>query len=200
MNPDIPWCGLVLAGGRSLRMGRDKASLVHPDGRALARRCHDLLREAGCGHVAISLRHEQDIPRGFEDVAGLEIIRDPAGVSVGPLAGILAAMRSRPASGWLVVACDLPRLEVPTLEHLMASRRPEDDFLAYRSSFDHLPEPLCAWYAASSRPVMEQALADDFRCPRKILIRHHARLLDPLVADALDNANTPVDWDNATRG
>jgi molybdopterin-guanine dinucleotide biosynthesis protein A len=41
MNPpsDIPLCGLILAGGRSARMGRDKAALVHPHGRTLARRC-----------------------------------------------------------------------------------------------------------------------------------------------------------------
>ena len=74
--------GLVLAGGRSSRMGLDKAALVHPDGRTLARRCHDLLKQAGCESVAISIRHDQEIPAGLE---GLEIVRDPAGESLGPI-------------------------------------------------------------------------------------------------------------------
>ena len=52
-TPAAAPCGLVLAGGRSSRMGTDKAALLHPDGRPLARRCHDLLHAAGCRRVAL---------------------------------------------------------------------------------------------------------------------------------------------------
>ncbi len=187
-------CGLVLAGGRSIRMGLDKAELIHPDGRPLARRCYDLLCQAGCETVVISLRHEQPIPAGLDD---LTIVRDPAGGSFGPITGILAAMRLQPHADWLVVACDLPRLDGPTLTHLIHSQQVTDKFLAYRSEFDGLPEPLCALYAADSRPVMVQAQTDDFSCPRKILIRNDCRLLDPVTSRALDNANTPADWETA---
>ncbi len=189
--------GLVLAGGRSTRMGTDKASLVHPDGRTLTRRCYDLLVEAGCQSVVLSLRHDQEIPPGFSGVSNLEIARDPEGKSEGPLAGILASMRLHPESDWLVIACDLPRLDVTTLTHLVSSKHPAEPFLSYRSEFDGLPEPLCAFYAAAALPILEQAQADGIRCPRKPLISHQCRLLDPLVPRALDNANTPEDWETA---
>ena len=195
MNPNRSLHGLVLAGGRSSRMGQDKAALVHPDGRSLARRCCDLLREAGCESVVLSLRHDQEIPAGLDD---LEIVRDPAGASQGPIAGIIAGMRLHPEADWLVLACDLPRLDLSTLTHLVSSKLPADTFLAYRSESDTLPEPLCTLYAPASQPILEQALTDDFRCPRKILIRNVCRLLEPVTHRALDNANTPEDWETAT--
>lgn len=185
-----PLCGLVLAGGRSSRMGTDKASLLHPDGRTLARRCHDLLEEAGCGEVYLSLRAGQELPEGFSGESP-EVLRDPEGGSSGPISGILAAMRARPEADWLVVACDLPRLDRGTLEHLLSSRREGDEFLAYRSEFDELPEPLCTWYSHEAKAIVEEA---ETHCPRKILIRNECRLLEPYTARALDNANTPEDW------
>ena len=190
-------CGLVLAGGRSSRMGTDKAALVHPDGRPLARRCHDLLAEAGCGTVVISLRHDQELPPGFEDLPDIAIARDPEGGSEGPLAGMISAMRHDPAADWLVLACDLPRLDLATLVHLVAGKRPDEAFLSYRSEFDGLPEPLCALYGAGALALLEEARAGGIRCPRKVLIRGECRLLEAVSKRALDNANTPADWNTA---
>jgi molybdopterin-guanine dinucleotide biosynthesis protein A len=194
MNSSRPLHGLVLAGGRSSRMGADKAELVHPDGRTLARRTHDLLVEAGCADVVLSLRHDQEIPAGFSDVPSIHIVRDPAETEGGPLTGIIAAMSLHPDADWLVLACDLPRLDADTLHHLISSKRPDELFLSYRSEFDGLPEPLCALYAPASLPLLS---AMEFRCPRKLLIRNECRLLDPVTPRALDNANTPDDWQSA---
>lgn len=177
-------------------MGTDKAALVHPDGRPLARRTFDLLVEAGCVEVMLSLRHDQPIPAGFKDLANPTVVRDPEGESAGPLAGIVAAMSLRPDADWLVLACDLPRLDLATLRHLIASNRPDEMFLAYRSEFDGLPEPLCALYAPAALPLLRDT---EFRCPCKVLIRHDCRLLDPVTPRALDNANTPEDWQSANR-
>ena len=194
MKPESKLRGLVLAGGRSSRMGSDKATLVHPDGRTLARRSCDLLREAGCETIVVSLRHDQEIPAGLD---GVEIVRVPEGASGGPIAGIVAGLRLNPAADWLVVACDLPRLDAATLAHLISSKQSDEKFLAYRSEFDGLPEPLCTLYSQAALPILEQAQADDFRCPRKILIRNDCRLLEPVTPRALDNANTPEDWATA---
>jgi molybdenum cofactor guanylyltransferase len=189
--------GLVLAGGRSTRMGTDKAALIHPDGRPLARRTLDLLSTV-CSEVVVSLRHDQALPPMISEGGQISIIRDPEGGSEGPLAGILSAMRSAPEADWLVLACDLPRLDAVTLRHLVASWLPGEMFLSYRSEFDGLPEPLCACYAAGALPVLLEAKASGIRCPRKVLIQNECRLLDPLIPGALDNANTPQDWQTAT--
>lgn len=197
MNRTRPLIGLVLAGGRSSRMGTDKAALVHPDGRTLARRTFDLLHESGCDEVMISLRHDQEIPAGFEIAPA--IARDSQGVSEGPLSGLLSSMRLHPDADWLVLACDLPRLDVKTLTALVFSKQHDEPFLSYRSEFDGLPEPLCALYGEGSLDLLEAAAAQDMRCPRKVLIRNGCRLLDPVSPGALDNANTPGDWALATQ-
>lgn len=197
MNPTPrPLIGLVLAGGKSRRMGQDKAALIHPDGRPLAFRTVEILA-AVCSKVVISLRHDQEAPPMIEESPQLTLIRDPEGISEGPFTGMLAAMRSAPDADWLVLACDLPRLDEETLRHLVSSRNPDEAFISYRSEFDGLPEPLCAYYAAEAIPILEQAHANGSCCPRKVLIQNNCRLIAAHVPRALDNANTPEDWQSA---
>ena len=186
--------GLVLAGGRSRRMGTDKANLPHPDGRPQARRTFDLLHEAGCRSVSLSLHPGQARPDGFLDRETIPILHDEEPAGAGPMGGLLAALRDDPQALWMVAACDLPRLEAATLETLLSAWTPEDPALAFRGSRDGLPEPLCALYAPASRTWLESAWAEGCRCPRKVLIRNHCRLLSPLDDRSLDNANTPDDW------
>jgi molybdenum cofactor guanylyltransferase len=192
-----PPCGLILAGGHSTRMGADKAALMHPDGRSLARRAHDLLEEAGCATIVLSLRHDQGIPPGFGNPSAVEIARDPEGGGEGPIAGMIAAMSLHPHSDWLVLACDLPRLDAATLRHLLDSQLPDELLLSYRSEHDGLPEPLCALYGKGAVALLQQEKIVGIRCPRKFLIRHHCRLLEPITPRALENANTPDEWRNA---
>lgn len=173
-------------------MGRDKATLVLPDGRTMARNAYDLLRDAGCETIAVSLRPGQEIPLGLREIAELEIARDADGGPAGPLAGIVAGLRLRPDADWLVIACDLPALDGDSLKQLVAARQPDDKFLAFRSEFDGLPEPLCAIYNADVLPILEGA---DTASPRRILLENGCRLLDPPQPGALANANTPEDWD-----
>ena len=97
-------CGMVLAGGKSSRMSRDKASMViGGGGLTQARRALGLLGTL-CERTYISLREEQSVPEGGE---GVPVLRDSGGAE-GPLCGILAAFREAPAAAWLVMACDLP--------------------------------------------------------------------------------------------
>jgi molybdopterin-guanine dinucleotide biosynthesis protein A len=178
-------------------MGTDKAALIHPDGRSLARRGYDLLGKAGCDRVFLSLRIDQELPPGFDECDTYSIIRDAVEACGGPLSGMIAAMKPHPHVDWLVIACDLPRLDAVTLQHLVFSRTQSDPFLAYRSEFDGLPEPLCAFYAGGAAAVLEQSVAEGGLCPRKLLVRKECRLLDPVMPHALDNANTPEDWLNS---
>jgi molybdenum cofactor guanylyltransferase len=187
-----PLYGLVLAGGRSTRMQRDKAALEYA-GRSQLERAVELLTPL-VGQVFVSVRSDQT---GDPLRARFAQIVDSGGVQ-GPIAGIIAAQARHPDAAWLVLACDLPLLDRQTLEHLLRSRRPARQVTAYRSSHDGLPEPLCAIYEPSSREALRAYVASGRDCPRKFLMNADAELLEQPRAGALDNVNTPSEYGSAT--
>jgi molybdopterin-guanine dinucleotide biosynthesis protein A len=115
------------------------------------------------------------------------------GIGAGPIAGIVAAQAQEPTAAWLVLACDLPFLDGATLDQLIADRDPARQATAFRSVHDGLPEPLCAIYEPASRQPILDYIAAGGSCPRKFLLSQDTLLLDPVNAQALDNANTPQD-------
>jgi len=185
--------GLVLAGGRSRRMGRDKALLPH-DGGTQLEHAAALLADVTDG-VYVSVRADQanDPVRGRFD----HVVDRYEGI--GPLAGILSALEQSPDADWLIVACDLPNLDRRTLENLLTEAPDDAPLVAYRSSSDGLPEPLCALYRPAAADALRRYSADGVHCPRKIMLREEAVLLDLPAPDALHNVNTPEELAAATR-
>lgn len=184
---DTELYGLVLAGGRSTRMGRDKALLEHGGQSQLARMMTLLGDHVQRAFVSTSAgQRDEPERRRFDQV--VDRYED-----MGPLAGILSAMDEHPHADWLVVACDLPNIDAATLGHLVASRSRNHPFTAYTSSHDGLPEPLCAIYRAGTGPILREFIDEGIRCPRKILIRSDTHLIEQLDPRSLDNVNTPHD-------
>ncbi|HEX9852609.1 MAG TPA: NTP transferase domain-containing protein [Woeseiaceae bacterium] len=177
--------GLVLSGGQSRRMGRDKA-LLRTNGESQLGRAVRLL-EQHVARVFVSARAEQ--ANEPERARFSQIVDRYA--DLGPLAGILSAMDTQPEAAWLVVACDLPNLDSESIRYLLAERSLMHPFTAYRSTFDGLPEPLCAVYSATSRAIIDEFVSVGVHCPRKIMLRSDTRLLDARNPRALDNINTP---------
>jgi molybdopterin-guanine dinucleotide biosynthesis protein A len=123
-------------------------------------------------------------------------IVDRGGVE-GPIAGIVAALAEHPGAAWLVLACDLPFLDAATLDVLLASRDPDADATAFRSSRDGLPEPLCAIYEPRAADKLAAHLAAGRNCPRKFLIHANTHLLIQPNPRALDNVNTVDEYASA---
>lgn len=186
MTGNEPVWGLVLSGGRSRRMGRDKA-LLKRDGTTHLARAVDLL-ERHVERVLVSVRPDQvdDAERRRFD----QVVDRYA--DIGPAAGILSALEAHPGVTWLVLACDLPNVNDATLAFLL-SRRSDRPFTAFRSSGDGLPEPLCAVYRPAARALVSGFVEEGIVCPRKMLIRSDTELLDLPDGRALDNVNTPED-------
>lgn len=183
--------GLVLAGGESRRMGSDKA-LLQRDGRSQLDYVADLLGKVTDG-VFVSVREEQR--REPERRRHAQIVDRFEGI--GPVAGILSAMAEHPDAHWLVVACDLPNVDEATLSYLLDKRSDTQPFTAYRSSYDGLPEPLCALYRAASDQIIRDFVDDGVICPRKILIRSDTHLLEQPNPASLNNVNTPDDLEES---
>lgn len=187
MSAARPLFGLVLAGGKSRRMGRDKALLDHNGQSQLAFAVH--LLDEHVDQVFVSTRAEQRDESERRQFA--QIIDHYEGI--GPAAGILSAMDEHPDADWLVVACDLPNIDTLTIRELLQHRTCEHPFVAFASSHDGLPEPLCALYLDGSEALVRKFVEDGVHCPRKMLIRSSTLLLEQPDPHALDNVNTVDD-------
>jgi molybdopterin-guanine dinucleotide biosynthesis protein MobB len=187
----VPLHGLVLTGGLSVRMGRDKAQL-ETGGRSQADRTFRLL-EAFCAQVFISCRREQaDWPgrRGRPQIH--DILLDH-----GPVGGILSAFHDSPMAAWLVLACDLPCLGEATLRRLVRGRNPFRFATAFRGHGSH-PEPLCTIYEPKSRARLWQGLAAGRPCPSDLLALSPVALLEGAESDLRD-VDTPEELKAAKR-
>jgi molybdenum cofactor guanylyltransferase len=185
-----PIYGLILAGGASKRMQRDKAALKYQGSTQLQRAFE--LASRHVGKVFVSLRADQVLD---PTRAQRPMIVD-LGASEGPMVGIRSAFAAHPDVSWLVLACDLPFLSDTAIEGLLRNRDPSALATAYKSAHDGLPEPLCAiWEPAAARLLADSQEAGS--CPRKFLIRHGAHLVDLPDSRALDNINTPEEYSQA---
>jgi molybdenum cofactor guanylyltransferase len=180
--------GLVLTGGRSRRMQRDKASLPYA-GKSQLARAMDLLTPL-VARCFVSVRADQlsDPQRAAYDT--IADVRP----NLGPIGGIHAALHAYPDQAWLILACDLPFLDRATLQHLIEHRASARVATAYRSSSDALPEPLCAIFEPRSRQIIEEWLAQGQQCPRTLLARTDVELLGLPNPRALDNVNTGEEY------
>jgi molybdopterin-guanine dinucleotide biosynthesis protein MobB len=139
--------GAILAGGASRRFGAPKA-LAEVGGRRIVDRVREALEDA-VEHVVIA---------GPLSVDGLETIPD-ARPGLGPLGGVLAALRRAVAEGRpgvLAAACDLPFLS-PALLRLLRARGEASAAAAVMpaSRGPRGVEPLSAWYSVRAIDVLE---------------------------------------------
>ncbi|HXI79113.1 MAG TPA: NTP transferase domain-containing protein [Steroidobacteraceae bacterium] len=186
-----PVHGLILAGGSSSRMQRDKAALQYRGKSQLDRAFELAARHVS--RVFVSVRPSQvgDPARARHPM----IVDSIAGE--GPIVGIRSALAAHPQVAWLVLACDLPFLSDAALSQLLRERDPTAVATAYRSTHDGLPEPLCAIWEPAAAAALAAYEAEGGRCPRKFLIRQAVPLLEPKDRRALDNVNTPEEYSRA---
>lgn len=196
--------GVVLAGGQSRRMGRDKAMLCLPGavpGESLTARAARRLRQV-VTTVVISDRGRVLLP-DFSSIEDAGTVGSPI---KGPAAGLLGAAVRFPSRSLLVLACDLPTVPVPLLARI-ATVAPAADLVIPRHGPDRL-EPLCArWGPAALACLADRARQGRFAlhplASASELMTHFlegealSAFGDP--ATLLQNVNRPEDLDAVRR-
>ena len=191
-----PVYGLVLTGGQSSRMKRDKATLAYHGQTQLEWAMQLLERHVAKSFVSVRPGQSDPVRARFEQILDTR-------EGLGPLAGIMAAQERYPNVAWLVLACDLPFLNDRTLEYLLAERDPTRPATAFRAhqpdqpKHHGLPEPLCTIFEPASHTGLLAHVASGKDCPRKYLINADTKLLDQPDPRALDNVNTPEEYGSA---
>ena len=182
----VPAAGFVLAGGRSTRMGTDKAMLSR-DGRTLLEQAATQVEKAAGTAVIIGdpIRYGQFRWPVIQD-------RLPGR---GPLGGIVTALEITTSSWNLITACDMPRLDSGFLAALLreaAALPPGFDCLVPLSPSG--PEPLCSVYHRQSLPALRDALEHNILKMRRALDSLAVQYHSVPDMDRFLNINTPGDW------
>lgn len=193
---------VILAGGRSRRMGEDKALLRLPSGGPTLIERVVVAAQAVSDDVVIVAADAARLPP-----MAVRTVPD-AIAGAGPLAGLVAGVEAAHYPDILALACDLPYLSVPLLRWMVALPRTWDALVPYRPNEDGKAgwEPLHAIYARACLAPMRAALD---RGDRQATAFFPAINVRPLTADAMRpydpsgrstlSVNTPDAWAEAAR-
>lgn len=138
----------ILAGGRSTRMGADKA-FVLLDGRTLLARALDLAR---------SLTSDVRIVGDPAKFASFGSVVEDLFPGCGPLAGIHAALRSSQTDLNLILAVDIPFLTPALLQYMFGRAKDFSSAMVTVPSTARGLQPLCAVYRRDFASIAEKAL------------------------------------------
>ena len=185
--------GLVLAGGKSRRMGKDKAQLSY-HGMPHSHYLYNMV-EGICERVFLSVRDDQisQYDQDFNLIVDKDEFR-------GPFNGLLSAYDRFPEVAWLVVACDLPLIDKASLSLLLNQRDASRDATAFATTKNGLPEPLIAiWEPDTLKKAKVYLQQSESSCPRKYLINSDAKLVHPNDDKVLLNANVEEDYNEVLK-
>ncbi|MGA2131090.1 MAG: molybdenum cofactor guanylyltransferase [Bryobacteraceae bacterium] len=177
--------GFVLAGGKSSRMGSDKALLPFR-GAALA--CHVASAvQTAAGSVALIGDPQKYAHLGFPVFPDLS-------PGAGPLGGIASALTYTAADWNLLVACDMPAITPELMADLLhLAESSHADALVPAGPSGRL-EPLCAVYHRRCLAALEQALASGVRKVTAALAGLDLHIRQMENPSCFENLNTPEDW------
>ena len=175
--------GLVLAGGKSERMGHDKG-LINYHGLPQREHLFQLLQDQLNIPTNVSVRPDQ------ANEIKQPIIEDRL-TGMGPFGAIVSAFLHDPNAAWLVVACDLPYLDRNVIEYLIENRNPSADATSFLNETTGFPDPLVTIFEPKIYPRFYEFLTLGYTCPRKVLINSNAHVIEPEHSRWLQNVNTP---------
>jgi cyclic pyranopterin monophosphate synthase len=186
---NYPTYGLILTGGKSTRMEKDKA-LLNYHGKPHALHLYELLKPY-CQEVFISCRENQ-----WKDslIDHLPKIHDNY-VDGGPLGGIVSAFEKYPEARWMILACDLPFVNETTIKNLLDTQLSDEEIaICYKNKEKGFPEALCGLYTPSAYQILKDHFSQNIFCPVKVLKNSKVKLIEQNQEINLANINTKQEY------
>lgn len=184
----MAFTGIVLAGGSSSRMGRDKA-FIEVDGRPLVAIAVDALRSGGASRVLVVAGDALRIRR--LDL-GLELLADEH-PGDGPLGGLATGLRASRDPIAMVLACDMPAIDGESVTRIVGALADHPAALVATPVVGDRRQILTAAYRVTVLPALDAAFAAGERAPRRAL--QAVKIVDVTGIDPfrLDDVDRPQD-------
>jgi molybdenum cofactor guanylyltransferase len=183
--------GLVLTGGFSKRMGKDK-SLLNFNGKAQFVYLFELLKPF-CEEVFLSCRKDQSLQFG-DQYPMIFDIHD----GIGPMNGLLSFFNKYPHKACLIVACDMPFIDEKVIRFLIENRQPKKIATAFKSK-KSFPEPLLTIWEPKSYEILKIVFQKGEYSLRDILQDNDCQILQTFDDKILLNINKPQELETVLK-
>lgn len=189
-NSDI--VAVVMAGGRSKRMGQDKGLIQY---KAKAHRYYmaDLLKTIFT-EVVISVPFDFVVPSDSDYKYVKDIVED-----LGPLGGLHSLFTEYPNKSLLIIATDMPEVEIGHITNILENRDIDSIATCYKN-IDGFVEPLFAIWEYATAPIVENLIAENKLSMRMILKKYGAKIISIPDENALLNINTNEEKEKYFKG
>lgn len=182
--------GIVACGGKSLRMGTDKSTLVYHD-KEQRYHVYDLL-EFFCEKVFISCNQNQSyiLHCGYHFLSDL-----PSYCNSGPMAALLTAFESYPGKDIILLGCDYPLLTATELNNFIKNFMKERQAAAFYNDKEDVYEPLLAFYPYSIAETVKHAFGEGNRSLQYVLreanaVKYHPS--EPAMMNSIDTMDEHI--------
>lgn len=184
----LRFSGAVLTGGRSSRLGTEKASFDPFGQGSLLEIGFEALRGAGCTAIAyVGGASRSNTPIDVVHLADLH-------PDEGPLGGIITALRWSPEDLVVVLACDMPFVDFAVVGELTSVAMADPEAAVVVARVGDRAQPLTAvWRASRALGELERGFAAGIRAPRLMLGELDCRFVDGLAPDRLVDIDSPED-------
>ncbi len=182
---------VILCGGESTRMGKNKALLHYhkiPQYQYLSNLCHNLDLE-----VFLSCKTSQ-VPN-FK-ASNNFVIDEEQFENAGPMTGLLSAMKAFPNAAILLLACDYPYLNESAIEKLVKAFGSNQKSVCYFNKQSQMNEPVLAIYHPSNKKLLEEAYRAGTHSLQQILKGIKPVRVEPNEAKIIKSFDTPADFES----
>jgi len=189
MTRNLPFVGVVLNGGRSVRMGTNKANLLL-DGKTLLELSALKLKEASASSILIV---GNALIEEFEIEATVIKDRWP---NEGPLGGILTALQFLQGTDLpvVIVACDFPELDTEEIRNLVKHAYLNKDSIVV-PRVGEINQWMHACWPTSAEKHLHKSFLNGERAPHRAVIGHEIVVLERKKESAYFDVDTPEDFE-----
>ena len=173
---------VVMAGGKSKRMGKDKGLIEYkkkPHRYFLAEMLKEVFDE-----VVISVPYLYDFPNN-----NYKYINDVK-EGIGPIGGIYSLFKMYPKKALFLIATDMPDTNIEQIKYLLEKRHSDKYVTCFRNK-NGFNEPLFAIWENKSKKIIEKLVGENKLSLNKFIANHNSHIVDVPVGFSLININTP---------
>jgi molybdenum cofactor guanylyltransferase len=180
----VPLKALILSGGKSTRMGFDKTTINY-HGKPQREYLADIFDKLGV-ETFFSCRADQVSEFGENTITDKFL-------NLGPYGAILSAFQTDPDAAWLVLASDMPLIQMQEIEFLIQKRNSSKTATACFNPETNFPDPLFTIWEPKAYLSLLSYLTLGYSCPRKVLINSEIELVQLPDPKVLANVNSQED-------